>query len=76
MAIHQLGQGPTPLPVMLVGAGLPSLPTQLGEATSYAERLYDYRAIGLLDPTSARLALVGPTSELGLEWRETPSRQR
>jgi hypothetical protein len=70
MAIHQLGQGPTPLPVMLVGAGLPSLPTQLGEATSYAERLYDYRAIGLLDPTSARLALVGPTSELGVAWDE------
>ena len=70
MAIHQLGQGPTPLPVMLVGAGLPSLPTQLGEATSYAERLYDYRAIGLLDAPSARLALVGPTSELGLEWHE------
>ena len=70
MAIHQLGQGPTPLPVMLVGAGLPSLPTQLGEATSYAERLYDYRAIGLLDEPSARLALVGPTSESGVAWRE------
>ena len=26
MAIHQLGQGPTPLPVMLVGAGLPFTP--------------------------------------------------
>ena len=68
MAIHQLGQGPTPLPVMLVAAGLPSLPTMLGEATSYAERLYDYRTIGLLDPPSARTALIGPTSELGVEW--------
>ena len=74
MAIHQFGQGPTPLPVMLVGAGLPSLPAQLGEATSYAERLYDYRTIGLLDPPSSRLALVGPTSELGVTWE--PGRPR
>ena len=34
------------------------------------DRLYDYRAIGLLDPPSARNALVGPTSELGVEWQE------
>ena len=70
MAVHQLGQGPTPLPVMLVGAGLPSLPTQLGEATSYAERLYEYRSIGLLDAPAARQALVSPTSELGVGWHE------
>ena len=38
-AVHELGQGAVPLPVMFVGAGLPSLPAQLAEATSYAERL-------------------------------------
>jgi hypothetical protein len=38
-ALHHLGQGEVPLPLMLVGAGLPSLPAQLADATSYAERL-------------------------------------
>ena len=42
-AVHQLGQDAVPLPVTFVGAGLPSLPAQLADATSYAERLYDYR---------------------------------
>jgi hypothetical protein len=67
-AVHQLGQGADPLPVMFVGAGLPSLPTQLAEATSYAERLYDYRTIGLLDPDAARRALVGPSTERRVIW--------
>ncbi len=69
-AIHYLGQAPTPLPVMVVGAGLPSLPAQLAEATSYAERLYEYRGIGLLDASAARSALVTPTADRSVEWRE------
>ncbi len=67
-AVHQLGQGDVPLPVFFVGAGLPSLPAQLAEATSYAERLYDYRAIGLLSPAEAQTALTGPTSNDGVDW--------
>jgi hypothetical protein len=67
-AVHELGQGALPLPVMFVGAGLPSLPAQLAEATSYAERLYDYRPIGLLDEGAARTALVGPAEERGVRW--------
>ena len=67
-AVHLLGQGSAPLPVTFIGAGLPSLPAQLAEATSYAERLYDYRPIGLLDTHSARQALVGPCAELGVAW--------
>ncbi len=67
-AVHRLGQAPTPLPVMFVGAGLPSLPAQLAEATSYAERLYDYRPIGLLEDAAAAEALIVPTHELGVEW--------
>jgi hypothetical protein len=69
-ALHSLGQGADPLPVMLVGAGLPSLPTQLAEATSYAERLYDYRTIGLLDAEAARRALVGPSDERNVAWED------
>ncbi|HEY0953016.1 AAA family ATPase [Nocardioides sp.] len=67
-AVHQIGQGATPLPVMFVGAGLPSLPAQLADATSYAERLYDYRPIGLLSADAARTALVGPSAERGVRW--------
>jgi hypothetical protein len=67
-ALHHLGQGEVPLPLMLVGAGLPSLPAQLADATSYAERLYDYRPVGLLDDQAAIDALTRPTHALGVEW--------
>lgn len=67
-AVHHLGQAPNPLPVMFVGAGLPSLPAQLADATSYAERLYDYRSVGLLDDDASRAALTLPTEELDVAW--------
>jgi AAA ATPase domain len=67
-AIHHLGQQDTPLPLTFVGAGLPSLPAQLADATSYAERLYDYRAIGLLDEQSAEQALTVPAEGRGVLW--------
>lgn len=67
-AVHHLGQlDPVP-PVLFVGAGLPSLPAQLADATSYAERLYEFRNIGLLDPDAAREALVVPAHDLDVEW--------
>lgn len=67
-AVHQLGQGKVPLPVVFVGAGLPSLPALLADATSYAERLYDYRSIGLLEPEAAAAALTGPTELHEVRW--------
>jgi hypothetical protein len=69
-AVHQLGQDAEPMPVTFVGAGLPSLPAQLADATSYAERLYDYRPIGLLRDEAARDALLGPSHDLGVEWED------
>jgi hypothetical protein len=69
-AVHQLGQDAEPLPVTFVGAGLPSLPAQLADATSYAERLYDYRPIGLLSEEAARAALVGPSQGLDVDWHD------
>lgn len=53
---------------MFIGAGLPSLPAQLAEATSYAERLHDYRPIGLLNGEASDEALVVPAREQGVEW--------
>jgi hypothetical protein len=67
-AVHQMGQSDIPLPVVFVGAGLPSLPAQLAEATSYAERLYEYRPVGLLDASGAAAALTGPTLVHGVVW--------
>jgi hypothetical protein len=69
-AVHQVGQANVALPLIFVGAGLPSLPAQLAEATSYAERLYDYRPIGLLNDDAARQALTVPATERGVEWDE------
>ncbi len=69
-AVHSLAQGPAPHPVTFVGAGLPSLPAQLADATSYAERLYEYRPVGLLDERAARRALVGPSADRNVEWDE------
>ena len=54
------------LPVVLVGAGLPQLRGQMGNAKSYAERLFDFPAIGALPPEPARLAIERPLSGEGV----------
>lgn len=61
--VSQLG-----LPVLVAGAGLPSLPGLAGEARSYAERLFSYVHIGSLDPPDARRALVEPVEQEGSRW--------
>lgn len=68
VAVHELGQAGSPLPLVFVGAGLPSLPAQLADATSYAERLYDYRPVGLLDDDGARDAVEVPARDLDVHW--------
>jgi hypothetical protein len=68
IALHNLGQDSFPFPVMFIAAGLPSLPAVLADATSYAERLYDFRKIGLLDATSTSEALVLPAETYGVSW--------
>lgn len=69
-AVHQLGQAGAPLPLTVIGAGLPSLPAQLADATSYAERLYDYRSVGLLSETAAHDALVVPARDRSVTWSQ------
>lgn len=66
--VHNLGQDLDPLPFLLVGAGLPSLQGILAEATSYAERLYDYWQVDRLDETATDAALAGPAADLGVLW--------
>jgi hypothetical protein len=54
------------LPVVLVGAGLPQLRGQMGNAKSYAERLFDFPTIGALPPEPARSAIEKPLLDEGV----------
>lgn len=65
-ASHEAGQRDAPF--ITVGAGLPSLPTALREAKSYAERLFEYHRIGPLDLDAATVALVRPAEARSVAW--------
>lgn len=64
-AMHRTEQ--RQLPVVLVGAGLPQLRGQMGNAKSYAERLFDFPEIGALPPEAARQAIVKPLEHEGVQ---------
>lgn len=63
-AMHRTEQ--RKLPVVLVGAGLPQLRGQMGNAKSYAERLFDFPTIGPLPPEAAGLAIEKPLRAEGV----------
>lgn len=65
-ALHRVAQ--RQLPVTLVGAGLPQLRGRMGEAKSYAERLFEFPEIGPLTPADAEIALCKPANEVGVEY--------
>ena len=58
MAVHRTNQ--KKLPIMIVGAGLPSLIKLLSNTKSYVERLFEYSDIGPLSEKESRCALVKP----------------
>ena len=62
-AMHRTEQ--RQLPVVLVGAGLPQLRGRMGNAKSYAERLFDFPTIGALPPEAARRAIEKPLADEG-----------
>lgn len=62
------------LPVTLVAAGLPQLVGQMGEAKSYAERLFEFVEIGSLDEQAARAALCLPVQKAGAAYEEAAVR--
>ena len=66
VGLHRISQ--EQLPLMVVGAGLPSVPALAGEAKSYAERLFRFSDIGSLDEEEARAALTAPAHDEGVEW--------
>jgi hypothetical protein len=63
MAMHQMQQ--RRLPLVLIGAGLPLLPRLAGESKSYAERLFQFPAVGPLPPAEAARAIREPIEKEG-----------
>jgi hypothetical protein len=63
-AMHRTEQ--RQMPVVLVGAGLPQLRGQMGNAKSYAERLFDFPEIGPLPYEAARRAITVPLVQEGV----------
>lgn len=63
-ALHRSSQ--EKLPLTVVGAGLPQLRGRMGEAKSYAERLFDFQEIGPLSPPDAREAILRPAQNEGV----------
>ncbi|HUN78164.1 MAG TPA: ATP-binding protein [Solirubrobacteraceae bacterium] len=66
VGLHRLNQ--KALPVTCVAAGLPSLPALVGNAKSYAERLFEYPHIDQLPRADAIAALADPARNLGVAW--------
>lgn len=64
--VHAANQRGERLVVAL--AGLPSLPRKLAEAKSYAERLFDFHAVGALDRAAAIAALAQPAAAERVAW--------
>ena len=67
VALHRVSQ--EQLPVMAAAAGLPTVPRLVGEAKTYAERLFHFRTINSLAEADARAALATPADAEGVRWR-------
>jgi hypothetical protein len=66
MAVHRASQ--RNLPILLIGAGLPPILGLAGKAKSYAERLFDYPAIGQLAAADVRRAVQEPARREGVDF--------
>lgn len=67
-ALHRCSQ--RQLPVIMFGAGLPQLRGLMGNAKSYAERLFSFPIIAQLTDDDAKLAISKPAEAEGIEIRE------
>jgi AAA ATPase domain len=65
-ATHELSQ--TGGPLIVVGAGLPHLPSVLSASKSYSERLFRYVPIDRLDRPAADQALLAPAHREGADF--------
>jgi hypothetical protein len=67
-ATHELSQ--TGGPLIVVGAGLPHLPSVLSASKSYSERLFRYVPIDRLDRSAADQALLAPARREGADFTQ------
>jgi hypothetical protein len=58
------------LPIVVAGAGLPTLAGLTGEAKAYAERMFIYPRIGSLTEEQAIEALQEPATDEGVTWTD------
>jgi AAA ATPase domain len=65
-ACHELSQ--TGAPLIVVGAGLPHLPSVLSASKSYSERLFHYTRIDRLDRAAADRALIAPADREDVDF--------
>ncbi len=65
-AVHRTTQ--LDLPVILVGAGLPQLRGLVGEARTYAERMFNFPNVGTLNDSEVRDALAIPAGAQGASF--------
>ena len=75
MALHAVGQGAAPVPLYFLGAGLPTLPSVLADASSYAERMYRFYTLDLLSDADVEEAYARPAEDAGLIWDEDALRK-
>lgn len=66
MGLHRCSQ--LKLPVMAVGASLPTIKGKAGDVKTYAERLFQFVEIGSLDTSDATRALVVPAEQAGIRF--------
>lgn len=66
IALHKVSQ--LNLPLVVVGAGLPQILGLAGQSKSYAERLFDYPAVGALDDADAGLAITRPAADMSVAF--------
>lgn len=67
-AIHKTVQ--RSLPITTAAAGLPQIHELVGDAKSYAERLFKFPSIGSLDDDGARRVLSEPAEQLGVVFND------
>lgn len=68
VGLHRAAQ--LALPVVVAGAGLPTLAATTGQAKAYAERLFMFPTIGSLSADQAADALQQPATDEGVTWTD------
>ena len=68
IAMHKIQQ--LQLPVVLIAAGLPTMPGLAGESKTYSERLFRFPNIGALSKEDAEKALRVPAQTMGVSFEQ------